>query len=78
MLFLKVLSPIPMMGGRQMENLQGVTILVMLLGIFSTIFWMVVSWRAMRAHEKLADAVEQLTQRQTANPQTETEPSQES
>ena len=50
-----------------MQNLQGITILVMLLGIFSTIFWMVVSWRAMRAHEKLADAVEQLTQRQAAN-----------
>ena len=43
MLFVKVLLPIPMIGGRQMENLQGITIMVMLLGIFSTIFWMVVS-----------------------------------
>ena len=61
-----------------MENLQGITILVMMLGIFSTIFWMVVSWRAMRAHEKLADAVERLTHRQAANPETEVEPPQES
>ena len=61
-----------------MEGLQGITILVMLLGIFSTIFWMVVSWRAMRAHEKLADAVERLTQRQASNPKTEAEPAQES
>ncbi len=61
-----------------MENLQGITILVMMLGIFSTIFWMVVSWRAMRAHEKLADAIERLTQRQAANPEAEVELPQES
>ncbi len=60
-----------------MENLQGITILVMLLGIFSTIFWMVVSWRAMKAHEKLADAVERLTQRQASKPETESDPPQE-
>ena len=61
-----------------MQNLQGITFLVMMLGIFSTIFWMVVSWRAMRAHEKLADAVERLTQRQAANPETESKSPQES
>ena len=60
-----------------MGDLQGLAVLVMLLGIFSTIFWMVVSWRAMKAHEKLADAVEQLTRRQTANPGTQPESSQE-
>ena len=27
-------------------------------GFASIIFWMVVAWRAMRAHEKIADAVE--------------------
>jgi uncharacterized membrane protein len=27
------------------------------------IFWMVVGWRAMRAHEKLASAVEALSRR---------------
>ena len=60
-----------------MGELQGLAVLVMLLGIFSTIFWMVVSWRAMKAHEKLADSVERLTQRQTANPGTQSESSQE-
>ena len=60
-----------------MGDLQGLAVLVMLLGIFSTIFWMVVSWRAMKAHEKLADSVEQLTRRQTANPGTQSESSQE-
>ena len=61
-----------------MENLQGITVLMMLLSIFSIIFWMVVTWRAMKAHEKLADAVEQLTRRQAANPETESESPQES
>ena len=60
-----------------MENLQGITVLMMLLSIFSIIFWMVVTWRAMKAHEKLADAVERLTRRQAANPETESESPQE-
>ena len=30
-----------------------------LAAILSAIFWMVVGWRAMRAHERLADAAEQ-------------------
>lgn len=29
-----------------------------ILGLATTIFWMVVGWRAMRAHERLADAAE--------------------
>ncbi len=28
-----------------------------LFGVFTTIFWMVVFWRLMRAHEKLANSV---------------------
>lgn len=32
--------------------------LVILGAILSTIFWMVVDWRAMRAHERIADAAE--------------------
>jgi uncharacterized membrane protein len=32
--------------------------LAVLFGIITTIFWMVVGWRAMRAHERLADAAE--------------------
>ena len=34
------------------------TTLTMLIGLFSVIFWMVVGWRAMRAHEKLAESME--------------------
>ena len=50
-------------GGRQME---GLAVLVMLFGIFTGIFWMVVGWRAMRAHEKLADSVDQVARRQSS------------
>ncbi len=30
----------------------------MAAGLLSAVFWMVVGWRAMRAHERLADASE--------------------
>jgi len=36
------------------------------LGILVTLFWMVVAWRAMRAHEKLVESVDRLS-RATAN-----------
>jgi len=32
--------------------------LAILAAIFSAVFWMVVGWRAMLAHERLADAAE--------------------
>ena len=34
-------------------------VFAILAAIFSAIFWMVVGWRAMRAHERIADASEQ-------------------
>lgn len=34
--------------------------LTVLFGIVTTIFWMVVGWRAMRAHERLAEVSEGL------------------
>lgn len=34
--------------------------LIALGGLLLTIFWMVVGWRAMRAHERLARATEEL------------------
>ena len=43
-----------------METLQTLTGLTLLLGLFTAIFWMIVGWRAMRAHEKLADLLEWL------------------
>lgn len=54
-----------------MVDWQGLVILAI------TVFWMVVGWRAMKAHEKLADSVERLTQRQAANPETQSEAPQE-
>jgi uncharacterized membrane protein len=41
------------------DNVQGFAILAVFAGIVSAIFWMVVGWRAMRAHERLAEAAEQ-------------------
>ena len=32
-------------------------------GLFITIFWLVVAWRAMRAHERLASAAEELARK---------------
>jgi uncharacterized membrane protein len=40
-------------------NIQGLAMLLAWFGIATTIFWMVVGWRAMRAHERIADAAEQ-------------------
>lgn len=37
--------------------------LTALLGVASLIFWMVVGWRAMRAHERLAAAAEEAARR---------------
>ena len=34
-----------------------------LLGVVSTVFWMIVGWRAMRAHEQLAKATAEMASR---------------
>ena len=54
-----------------MVNWPGLVVLAI------AVFWMVVGWRAMKALEKLADSVERLTQGQAANPETQSEASQE-
>ena len=36
---------------------------IVALGAISTIFWMVVSWRAMRAHERIADELREFMNR---------------
>lgn len=46
--------------GAALDTIQSLTVITLLLGLFSAIFWMVVGWRAMRAHEKLADSMEWL------------------
>lgn len=38
-------------------------ILAMLVGVAYAVFWMVVGWRAMRAHERLADATTELARK---------------
>jgi hypothetical protein len=38
--------------------------LAVLWGFAVTIFWMVCIWRAMRAHEKLAESIERISRRQ--------------
>jgi len=42
---------------------EGLAVLAVLAAIASAIFWMVVGWRAMRAHERIADASEQAVQK---------------
>ena len=44
-------------------GLGAITFLTALVGLASAIFWMIVGWRAMRAHEKLADTVEEIASR---------------
>ena len=46
--------------GPAMGTIQSLTVLTLIIGLFSAIFWMIVGWRAMRAHEKLADSMEWL------------------
>ncbi|RKU25664.1 hypothetical protein C6497_14990 [Candidatus Poribacteria bacterium] len=38
--------------------MTGLTIFAMFFGFFTAIYWMVVGWRAMLAHEKVADSLE--------------------
>lgn len=40
-------------------NNNPLVLLGLIFGFFTTIFWMVVGWRAMRAHERLAEASEE-------------------
>ncbi len=42
---------------------DAMVVLATLAAIATTIFWMVVGWRAMRAHERLAAASEQAAQK---------------
>ncbi|MDX9973128.1 MAG: hypothetical protein RBU21_09075 [FCB group bacterium] len=39
-------------------------LVVVLWGVFVTLFWMVCAWRAMRAHEKLADSIETIARKE--------------
>jgi hypothetical protein len=39
-------------------------VFVVLWGLVVSIFWMICGWRAMRAHERLAESVERISQKQ--------------
>jgi uncharacterized membrane protein len=45
------------------EGLAALAVLAAIAAVISAIFWMVVGWRAMRAHERIADATEQAIQK---------------
>jgi uncharacterized membrane protein len=40
-------------------NNEDIVVLTLFFAIITGIFWMVVGWRAMRAHERLAAALEE-------------------
>ena len=44
----------------QVESMDGITFFAGALAIVTTVFWMVVGWRAMRAHEALAASIDRL------------------
>jgi uncharacterized membrane protein len=44
-----------------MLDMGNITLLAMAGGLITGIFWMVVGWRAMRAHERLAEAVQRIS-----------------
>lgn len=51
----------------QSEALGTVSVIVgTLFGAAVTIFWMWIGWRAMRAHERIADSLEAPAQQQSA------------
>jgi len=45
--------------GNELGSLFG--LLVVVAGIFTMLFWMYVGWHAMRAHERIADALARLS-----------------
>jgi hypothetical protein len=54
---LEIMTPMLAAGGGTLA------VLAILAAIFSAIFWMVVGWRAMKAHERLADAAEYIVRK---------------
>ena len=44
-------------------SFQGLAMLAMFAGLCWSVFWMVVGWRAMRAHERIAENLETVTRK---------------
>ena len=53
-----------------MEGLAALTVFTLIYTSFVSIFWMITGWRAMRAHEKIADSVEWLARQQSSSQET--------
>jgi hypothetical protein len=49
-------------GGTTVEGLCA--LFLVLCGLAVLVFWMICAWRAMRAHERLAEAVERISLKQ--------------
>ncbi len=45
-------------------GIGGLATFMFLIGIVTSILWLVIGWRAMRAHEKIADYIEVMVRRQ--------------
>ena len=43
--------------------MEGFAVLAIIGGIVTTVFWLVIGWRAMCAHERIADALEHIATR---------------
>lgn len=41
----------------------GLAVIAILWGLFVTIMWLVIGWRAMRAHERIADSMREYFRR---------------
>ena len=57
-----------------MEGFAALTVFTLIFTSFVSIFWMITDWRAMRAHEKLADMVEWLVRQQSSTPERQSSP----
>ena len=58
------------LNGFAIEGLSILAIISLLIGLLVSVLWLVIGWRAMRAHEKIADRVAKLSlpQQQTQLP----------
>ncbi len=45
-------------------GISGLAVFAFLISIITTVLWFVIGWRAMRAHEKMADYIELLVRKQ--------------
>lgn len=44
------------------NTMEGITAVVVLFSVVTTVLWLVIAWRAMRAHERIADAASEWIQ----------------